>query len=234
MREFAGRQGGTSVARIARTVDEIIGHTPLVELHAFGDTARILAKLESRNPGGSLKDRIGKAMVDAAERAGALRPGGTIVEPTSGNTGIALAMVGAVRGYRVILVMPESASVERREILAAYGAELVLTPAPEGMRGAVARARALAASLPNACLPGQFTNPANPAVHRATTAEEIWADTDGQVDAFVAACSKSAGPASGSWPSSRPRRRFCRVAHRGRTPSRASVPASCRTCWTAP
>ena len=166
-------------------ITQLIGNTPMVELHAFGDNARILAKLESFNPGGSVKDRIGLAMIAAAERDGRLRPGGTIVEPTSGNTGIALAMVGAVRGYRVILLMPESASVERRALMAAYGAEVVLTPKAEGMRGAVARAEALLATLPGAFMPQQFRNPANPEVHRATTAEEIWSACGSDVAAFV-------------------------------------------------
>ncbi len=166
-------------------ITQLIGNTPMVALHAFGDNARILAKLESFNPGGSVKDRIGLAMIAAAERDGRLRPGGTIVEPTSGNTGIALAMVGAVRGYRVILLMPESASVERRALMAAYGAEVVLTPKAEGMRGAVARAEALLATLPGAFMPQQFRNPANPAVHRDTTAEEIWSACGSEVAAFV-------------------------------------------------
>jgi cysteine synthase A len=171
--------------QLARDVTELIGRTPLVELRSFGGAARVVAKLESFNPGGSVKDRIGLAMVEAAERDGRLRPGGTIVEPTSGNTGIALAMVGAVRGYRVVLVMPESASRERRQIMAAFGAEIRLTPAAEGMRGAVAEAERLVAAIPGAFMPQQFRNPANPAVHERTTAEEIWTALDGAVDAFV-------------------------------------------------
>lgn len=171
--------------RVASDVTRLIGDTPLVELHSFGVEARLLAKLESFNPGGSVKDRIGLAMVEAAEREGRLRPGSTIVEPTSGNTGIALAMVAAVRGYRLVLCMPESASQERWALLQAYGAQLVLTPRAEGMRGAVKRAEALAAEL-GAFMPQQFRNPANPAVHRATTGEEVWAACGGDLDAFVA------------------------------------------------
>jgi len=172
------------MSRVATDITQLIGGTPLVELHAFGDNARILAKLESFNPGGSVKDRIGLSMIAAAERDGSLKAGDTIVEATSGNTGIALAMVAAVRGYHLILVMPESASLERRGIMAAYGAELVLTPAKEGMRGAVARADAIAAER-TAFVPHQFQNPANPAVHRETTGEEIWEATGGQIDALV-------------------------------------------------
>jgi cysteine synthase A len=171
---------------IAKNVSELIGRTPMVELHSFGTEARLVAKLESRNPGGSVKDRIALAMIDAAERSGQLRPGATIIEPTSGNTGIALAMVAAVRGYRLILVMPASFSVERRQVLAAYGAELVLSPAEQGIPGAVARAEALLASHPGAFMPQQFRNPANPEVHRRTTGEEIWEACAGEVDALVA------------------------------------------------
>jgi cysteine synthase A len=146
----------------------------------------VLAKLEFYNPGNSVKDRIGVAIIDAAEQSGALKPGGTIVEGTSGNTGIALALVGAARGYRVIMTMPETMSVERRVLLRAYGAEIVLTPGPEGMRGAVQKAQEIVANTPNSIWARQFENAANPAIHRATTAEEIWADTDGAVDIFVA------------------------------------------------
>jgi cysteine synthase A len=183
-REFGGG-GGAAMARLAADITELIGDTPLVELRSFGTGARLLGKLECFNPGGSVKDRIGLAMVAAAEREGRLRPGGVIVEPTSGNTGIALAMVAAVRGYRLILCMPETASRERRILLQAYGAEVVLTPGAEGMRGAVARAEALAREL-GAFMPQQFRNPANPAVHRATTGEEIWAACGGEIAAFVA------------------------------------------------
>lgn len=172
--------------RVAQDITGLIGDTPLVELHSFGSGARLLAKLESFNPGGSVKDRIGLAMITAAEREGRLQPGGTIIEPTSGNTGIALAMVAAVRGYRLILAMPASASVERRQVMAAYGARIVLTPPAEGMRGAIARAEQLLAEHPGAFMPQQFRNPANPEVHRNTTAEEIWQACGGELDALVA------------------------------------------------
>ena len=174
---------------IADDITSLIGGTPLVRLRALSERsgATIVGKLESLNPGGSVKDRIGLAMIDAAEQGGAIGPGRTtVVEPTSGNTGIALAMMAAARGYRLILTMPETFSVERRNLLRAYGAELVLTPGPEGMRGAIARAGELVAEIPDSFMPQQFENPANPAVHRATTAEEIWRDTDGAVDVFVA------------------------------------------------
>ena len=176
------------MARIHTSITEAFGRTPLVRLNRVTDGAgaTVLAKLEFYNPSSSVKDRLGVAVVDAAERAGALPPGGTIVEGTSGNTGIALAMVGAARGYRVVLTMPESASIERRKLLLAYGAELVLTPAAEGMRGAVTRAEQIAAERPGAVLARQFENEANPAIHRATTGPEIWEDTDGAVDVFVA------------------------------------------------
>jgi cysteine synthase A len=176
------------MARIHSSITEAFGRTPLVRLNRVTDgaDATVLAKLEFYNPSSSVKDRLGIAVVDAAERSGALRPGGTIVEGTSGNTGIALAMVGAARGYRVVLTMPESASVERRTVLRAYGAELVLTPAAEGMRGAVARAEQITAERPGAVLARQFENEANPAIHRATTGPEIWEDTDGGVDVLVA------------------------------------------------
>ncbi len=183
--------------RIASDITALIGRTPLVELHSFsaGESggaatpgtarARLVAKLESFNPGGSVKDRIGLAMIAAAEEDGRLRPGTRIIEPTSGNTGIALALVAAVRGYRLTLVMPETASVERRHLMAAYGAQIVLTPAAQGMRGAIARAEELCAATPGAFMPQQFRNPANPAVHRATTGEEIWEACEGRVDALV-------------------------------------------------
>jgi cysteine synthase A len=168
-------------------VTKLIGNTPLVRINRVTDGAagNVIAKLEFYNPASSVKDRIGVSMIDAAEESGELRPGGTIVEATSGNTGIALAMVGAARGYRVILTMPESASKERRALLRAYGAELVLTPAPEGMRGAVAKAEEIGAA-DNAVLVRQFANAANPEIHRRTTAEEIWKDTGGDIAAFVA------------------------------------------------
>ncbi|MFZ1282827.1 MAG: cysteine synthase A [Propionicimonas sp.] len=167
---------------------ELIGRTPLVRINKlYGDSpALVLAKLEFYNPANSVKDRIGVSIIDAAEASGELKPGGTIVEGTSGNTGIALAFVGAARGYHVILTMPETMSKERRALLRAFGAELVLTPGPEGMKGAVARAEQIAAETPGAILARQFANPANVEIHRRTTAEEIWADTDGSVDIVVA------------------------------------------------
>jgi cysteine synthase A len=176
------------MARIYDDVTTLIGNTPLVRLNRVTDGAgaTVLAKLEFYNPANSVKDRIGVSIVDAAEASGELPPGGTIVEATSGNTGIALAMVGAARGYHVVLAMPETMSKERRALLRAFGAELVLTPGAEGMKGAVSRAEQIAAERPGAVLARQFANEANPAVHRRTTAEEIWADTDGQVDIFVA------------------------------------------------
>jgi len=175
--------------RIAKNVTELIGGTPLVELHRVteGVPSRILGKLEGSNPANSVKDRIGLAMIDAAERDGLAQPGRTVlVEPTSGNTGIALAFVAAARGYRCVVVMPESFSPERRITLRAFGAKLVLTPASKGMRGAVEKANEIAAELPDVFIPQQFRNPANPEIHRTTTAVEIWEDTDGRVDALVA------------------------------------------------
>jgi cysteine synthase A len=175
------------IVRIYDDVTQVVGRTPLVRLNRLteGCGATVAAKLEFSNPGGSVKDRIGVSMIEAAERSGQLRPGGTVVEATSGNTGIALAMVGAAKGYRVVLTMPETMSKERRALLRAFGAELVLTPGSEGMKGAVARAEEIGAR-DNAVLVRQFANEANPEVHRRTTAEEIWADTDGQVDVVVA------------------------------------------------
>ncbi|MDJ0321809.1 cysteine synthase A [Pseudarthrobacter sp. PS3-L1] len=176
------------MARIYDDVTQLVGGTPLVRLNRLteGLNATVAVKLEFYNPANSVKDRIGVAIVDAAEKAGALRPGGTIVEGTSGNTGIALAMVGAARGYKVILTMPETMSTERRVMLRAYGAEIVLTPGSEGMRGAVERAQEIVASTDNAIWAKQFANEANPEVHRRTTAEEVWEDTDGAVDIFIA------------------------------------------------
>lgn len=175
--------------RVYSSITETIGNTPLVQLNRLpaerGVKARILAKLEFFNPIGSVKDRIGVSMIQALEEAGLIKPGTVLVEPTSGNTGIALAFVAAAHGYRLILVMPESMSVERRKMLALLGAELVLTPAAQGMRGAVARAEELVKELPDAIIPQQFRNPANPAIHRRTTAEEIWNDTNGEVDVVV-------------------------------------------------
>ncbi len=178
------------MSAVYTSADQLIGKTPLLELthveKAEGLEARILAKLEYFNPAGSVKDRIAKAMIDDAEAKGLLKEGSVIIEPTSGNTGIGLASVAAARGYRIIIVMPETMSLERRQLMKAYGAELVLTEGSQGMKGAIAKADELAKEIPNAFIPGQFVNPANPAAHRATTGPEIWADTDGQVDFFVA------------------------------------------------
>lgn len=172
------------------TVTELIGGTPLLEVksieQAMGLKARLLVKLEYFNPGGSVKDRVALAMVEAAERSGALKHGGTIIEPTSGNTGVGLAMVAAARGYKAIIVMPETMSEERRRLIAAYGAQLVLTPGSEGMKGAIAKAQQLLEATPGAIIPQQFENPANPQVHYLTTGPEIWRDTDGEVDVIVA------------------------------------------------
>lgn len=176
------------MGKIYANVTELVGRTPLVRLNRLteGAGAQVVAKLEFYNPANSVKDRIGVAIVDDAEQSGELKPGGTIVEATSGNTGIALALVGAARGYKVILTMPETMSLERRVMLRAYGAEIVLTPGAEGMAGAVARAKQILAETPNSVAADQFANPANPAIHEKTTAEEVWADTDGEVDIFVA------------------------------------------------
>ena len=174
--------------KIANDITELVGHTPLVRLHriAAGSQAEIIAKLEYFNPSHSVKDRAGLAMVDAAEKAGLLNKDSIIIEPTSGNTGIALAMISAARGYKCVLTMPDTMSKERRMLLRAYGAELILTPGPDGMGGAIRKAEEIAASDPRYFLPQQFKNPANPEFHRRTTAEEIWTDTDGKVDIFVA------------------------------------------------
>ena len=178
------------MSNIYTSADQLIGNTPLLELthleEAYGLKAAILAKLEYLNPAGSVKDRIAKAMIDDAEQKGLLKKGSVIIEPTSGNTGIGLASVAAARGYRIIIVMPETMSVERRQLMKAYGAELVLSEGAKGMKGAIAKANELAAEIPNSFIPGQFVNPANPAVHKASTGPEIWADTDGAVDLFVA------------------------------------------------
>ena len=178
------------MSKIFTSADQLIGKTPLLELVHIekeeGLEAKVLGKLEYFNPAGSVKDRIAKAMIDDAEAKGLLKPGSVIIEPTSGNTGIGLASVAAARGYRIIIVMPETMSVERRQIMKAYGAELVLTEGAKGMKGAIAKADELAKEIPGSFIPGQFVNPANPAVHRATTRPEIWDDTEGKVDIFVA------------------------------------------------
>ena len=178
------------MSKIYTSVDQLIGHTPLLELShlekEFGLKAKILAKLEYFNPAGSVKDRVAKNMIDTAEKEGKLKPGATIIEPTSGNTGIGLASVAAARGYKIIIVMPETMSIERRQIMKGYGAELVLTEGAKGMKGAIAKADELAKEIPGSWVAGQFINPANPAAHLASTGPEIWEDTDGNVDYFVA------------------------------------------------
>ena len=178
------------MSKIYTSVDQLIGKTPLLELthleEAEGLEAKVLGKLEYLNPAGSVKDRVAKAMIDDAEQRGALKAGSVIIEPTSGNTGIGLASVAAARGYRIIIVMPETMSVERRRLMKAYGADLVLTEGAKGMKGAIAKAEELAKEIPNSFIPGQFVNPANPAAHKASTGPEIWEDTDGKVDIFVA------------------------------------------------
>ena len=176
--------------KVYESVDQLVGHTPLLELkrveEAHGVSARILGKLEYFNPAGSIKDRIAKAMIDDAEAAGILKPGATIIEPTSGNTGIGLASIAAARGYQLILTMPETMSVERRNLIKAYGAKIVLTDGAKGMTGAIEKANELAAEIEGSFIPGQFINPANPAIHKATTGPEIWQDTDSTVDILVA------------------------------------------------
>lgn len=177
----------TVIIMIYSSITELVGRTPLVEVSGFeNQKARIVVKVEAFNPGGSVKDRIALAMIEDAEKKGVLKPGATIIEPTSGNTGVGLAWVGVAKGYRTILTMPETMSVERRNLLKAYGAKLELTPGTEGMKGAIARAEQLRTSIPGAVILGQFVNPANPAIHEQTTGEEVWTDTDGKVDIFVA------------------------------------------------
>ena len=177
----------TVIIMIYSSITELVGRTPLVEVSGFeNQKARIVVKVEAFNPGGSVKDRIALAMIEDAEKKGVLKPGATIIEPTSGNTGVGLAWVGVAKGYRTILTMPETMSVERRNLLKAYGAKLELTPGTEGMKGAIARAEQLRATIPGAVILGQFVNPANPAIHEQTTGEEVWTDTDGKVDIFVA------------------------------------------------
>ena len=202
------------MTRIARQITELIGHTPLLELSNYNRNkrlkARLIGKLEYFNPAGSVKDRVALAMIEDAERSGRLRPGATLIEPTSGNTGVGLALVSAVKGYTLILTMPETMSEERRKLLQAYGARLVLTPGAEGMSGAIAKAEELRDSIPGAVILQQFENPANPAAHIHSTAEEIWQDTDGQVDIFVA-CVGTGGTISGTGKGLKVRRPDIRV-----------------------
>ena len=202
------------MTRIARQITELIGHTPLLELSNYSRNkrlkARLIGKLEYFNPAGSVKDRVALAIIEDAERSGRLRPGATLIEPTSGNTGVGLALVSAVKGYTLILTMPETMSEERRKLLQAYGARLVLTPGAEGMSGAIAKAEELRDSIPGAVILQQFENPANPAAHIHSTAEEIWQDTDGQVDIFVA-CVGTGGTISGTGKGLKARRPDIRV-----------------------
>ena len=222
------------MSAVYASIDQLIGHTPLLELTQLereaNVNARVLVKLERQNPAGSVKDRVALNMLNEAEATGLIAPhdGYTIIEPTSGNTGVGLAALAAARGYRLIIAMPETMSAERRALLAAYGAELVLTPGSAGMKGAIARAEELAAATPKSWIAGQFTNPSNPAAHEATTGPEIWEDTDG---AWVAT-SSPATPTSTSSRSSPRARRSSRAARRARTPSRASARASCQRCST--
>ena len=221
---------------VYKSVSELIGGTPLVELTNYEKNndldAIIVGKVESFNPAGSVKDRVAKAMIDDALASGKIDADTVLIEPTSGNTGIGLAAIAAARGMRLIIAMPETMSVERRNLMKAYGAELVLTDGALGMKGAIARAEELAAEIPNSFIVGQFTNPANPAVHEATTGPEIWEATGGDVDIFVAGVG-TGGTVSGAGAYlKRPRRRCCPRGARARTRSRASARASCPTRWT--
>ena len=232
--------------RIAQNVTELIGNTPLVRLNRLteGAAADVVAKLEYYNPAHSVKDRIGVAMIEAAERAGLIKPDTIIVEPTSGNTGIALAMVCAQRGYKLILIMPDTMSKERRKLLRAYGADLILTPGAQGMNAAIAKANEMAAENPNVWIPQQFENPANPEIHKQTTAEEIWRDTDGSVDIVVSGIG-TGGTITGVGEVLKSRKPSVKMVavepagspvlsggQKGPHPIRASAPVSCRRCST--
>ena len=234
------------MSRIFTSAEQLIGGTPLLELARIGQeeglNARVLAKLEFLNPAGSAKDRVARAMLDDGEASGRLKPDSVIIEPTSGNTGIGLACVAAARGYRIIIVMPDTMSLERRQLMTAYGAELVLSDGAQGMAGAIRRAEELAAEIPHSFIPGQFVNPANPAAHRTTTGPEIWADTDGQVDIFVAGVGTGGtltgvgqylkGQPDRWWPWSLRTPPFSPRAGAAPTASRASGRALSPRCWT--
>ena len=230
------------MAKIADSLTDLIGRTPLLRLQRLTDglAADVVVKVESFNPAGSVKDRVGYAMIKDAEEKGLLKKGSVIIEPTSGNTGVGLACIAAARGYRLILTMPDTMSIERRKLLKAYGAELVLTPGAEGMPGAIRKAEELAAQIQDSFIPQQFENPANPAIHRTTTAEEIWQDTDGQVDMVVGCvgtggtitgigeCSRHVNPAFNLWRWSLMIHPYYPAASRGRTEYRGLGPVSCR------
>ena len=231
------------MSHIAGEFTALIGHTPLLGLRRYakkrGLSAVLLAKLEYLNPAGSVKDRVARALIEDAEKEGRLSPGAVIVEPTSGNTGIGLAAVAASKGYRVILTMPETMSVERRSLLKAYGADIVLTEGAKGMNGAIAKAKEIAAVTPGAFIPGQFENPANPAAHFATTGPEIWEDTDGGVDIFVAGIGTGGTITGGTrksrlWGSNPPIPPFSPGGRRARIKFRGSAPDLCPPPWTAP